>query len=182
MVTAAGTPQRCWAATAPGAIRLMNACCVRVPGVACEGAAYCRYWSDLAVADEEAVGVGAAALGVAVALGLAAAGRALGVADGREVGATAAGLAPGTAATPDRAPDESLAVGAPPTAEAPGITAACPRSSSACVPDPDPRPGCVVMLALAGWTTPGTAAAPDAASAPDAALAAGVAPAAGGAS
>src|SRR3984957_1272407 len=33
MVTAAGTPQRCWAATAPGAIRLMNACWSRVPGV-----------------------------------------------------------------------------------------------------------------------------------------------------
>jgi hypothetical protein len=26
IVTAAGTPQRCWAATAPGAMRLMNAC------------------------------------------------------------------------------------------------------------------------------------------------------------
>ncbi|HEY5016431.1 MAG TPA: hypothetical protein VII59_06600, partial [Streptosporangiaceae bacterium] len=109
MVTAAGTPQRCWAATAPGAIRLMNACCVRVPGVACEGAAYCRYCSGLAVADEEAVDVGAAAaLGVAVALGLAAVGWALGVADGLEVRATAAGLAPGTAATPDELPDEAV--------------------------------------------------------------------------
>ena len=49
MVTAAGTPQRCWAATAPGEIRLMNACCVRVPGVACAAAAYCRYCSGLAV-------------------------------------------------------------------------------------------------------------------------------------
>ena len=26
IVTAAGTPHRCWAATAPGAMRLMNAC------------------------------------------------------------------------------------------------------------------------------------------------------------
>src|SRR5579859_6532901 len=34
IVTAAGTPKRCWAATAPGATR-MNACWFRVPGVAC---------------------------------------------------------------------------------------------------------------------------------------------------
>ena len=60
MVTAAGTPQRCWAATAPGEIRLMNACCVRVPGVACAAGAYCRYCSGLAVA-EEAAGDGGAA-------------------------------------------------------------------------------------------------------------------------
>src|SRR5580693_7759341 len=35
IVTDAGTPKRCWAATAPGATRLMNACWFRVPGVAC---------------------------------------------------------------------------------------------------------------------------------------------------
>src|ERR1700722_6708496 len=34
IVTDAGTPKRCWAATAPGATRLMNACWFRVPGVA----------------------------------------------------------------------------------------------------------------------------------------------------
>src|ERR1700722_4856139 len=73
MVTAAGTPHRCWAATAPGAIRLMNACCARVPGVACAGAEYCRYRSGLAAG---------------VAAGVAAVGLPLGVADGREAGAT----------------------------------------------------------------------------------------------
>ena len=76
MVTAAGTPQRCWAATAPGEIRLMNACCVRVPGVACAAGAYCRYFSGLEVAEEAAgddgagVALGAAAVvGPAVAIG-----------------------------------------------------------------------------------------------------------------
>ena len=48
-----------------------------------------------------------------------------------EAGATAAGLAPGTAATPA----DALVVEAPPPAEAPGIAAACPRSSSPCVPE-----------------------------------------------
>jgi hypothetical protein len=52
MVTAAGTPHRCSAATAPGAIRLMNACCVRVPGVACAAGAYCLYCPESAAADE----------------------------------------------------------------------------------------------------------------------------------
>src|SRR5437879_3625484 len=44
IVTAAGTPKRCWAAIAPGAIWLMNACCARVPGTlgSC-GAVYLRY-------------------------------------------------------------------------------------------------------------------------------------------
>jgi hypothetical protein len=123
----------------------MNACCLRVPGVACAGAEYCRYGPGLAVADDEAADVGAAvALGVAAALGVATAAGAVGVAGGRVVGATAPGLAPGTAATPDEAldepPDEALAAGGPATAEVPGITAECPRSSSACVPDPDAVP------------------------------------------
>ncbi len=41
IVTAAGTPYRCCAAIAPGAMRLMNACCACVPGAACADAAYC---------------------------------------------------------------------------------------------------------------------------------------------
>src|SRR5580704_2930192 len=56
MVTAAGTPNRCCAAIAPGATRLMNDCCSLVPGVT-----YCR---------------------PAVLGGAACAGRALGVAAG----------------------------------------------------------------------------------------------------
>ena len=32
IVTAAGMPYRLWAATAPGATSLMNACCVAVSG------------------------------------------------------------------------------------------------------------------------------------------------------
>src|ERR1700734_63689 len=70
MVTAAGTPHRRWAATDPGAIRLMNACCARVPGVACAAGAYCRECSGRAAADgggAAADRVGAAADGVAVA-------------------------------------------------------------------------------------------------------------------
>src|SRR5215472_8410989 len=44
IVTEAGTPQCCCAAIAPGAIRLMNACCVRAcGGAAVSGAAYFRY-------------------------------------------------------------------------------------------------------------------------------------------
>jgi hypothetical protein len=43
IVTEAGTPKRCWAAIAPGAIWLMNACCVFVPGVAAAGAECCWY-------------------------------------------------------------------------------------------------------------------------------------------
>src|SRR5580700_1862832 len=46
-VTDAGTPKRCWAASAPGAIWLMNACCDFVPGVAAAGAACCRYGADV---------------------------------------------------------------------------------------------------------------------------------------
>jgi hypothetical protein len=101
MVTAAGTPQRCWAETAPGAIRLMNACCVRVPGVACAVGAYCRYCSDLELAEEAADDVG-----LGVALGAAAAvGAAVALGAGVEAGVAAAGAAgeptePGTTAAP----------------------------------------------------------------------------------
>ena len=47
IVTDAGTPKRCWAASAPGAIWLMNACCDFVPGVAVAGALCCRYGADV---------------------------------------------------------------------------------------------------------------------------------------
>ena len=50
IVTEAGTPQRCCAAIAPGAIWLMKACCARVWGVAGESCAeYFRYGPDAAV-------------------------------------------------------------------------------------------------------------------------------------
>src|ERR1700691_6514853 len=51
IVTAAGTPKRCWAATAPGATRLMNACWFCVPGVA-----YC--FGDELAGDGDAAGAG----------------------------------------------------------------------------------------------------------------------------
>src|ERR1700722_15272810 len=50
IVTDAGTPKRCRAATAPGATRLMNACWFRVPGVA-----YCL--GDEPADDGDAAGV-----------------------------------------------------------------------------------------------------------------------------
>src|ERR1700748_1634212 len=61
MVTAAGTPNRCCAAIAPGATRLMNACWSRVPGVA-----YCRP-AELAVAVGVGDGAGVVAAGVVAA-------------------------------------------------------------------------------------------------------------------
>ena len=79
-----------------------------------------------------------------------------GVVAGFAVGATEAGLAPGTAAAPAEAPAAGVAPG---TGALPGIAAAFPRSSSAS--PPDGVAGLAVMLALAGWTTPGTAAVPD---------------------
>jgi hypothetical protein len=97
------------------------------------------------------------ALGAAVALG-----RTTGVVDGCAVGATAAGLAPGTAAAPDTAvaPDEPVVPDAAAAAgTSPGIAAATPRSSSAWLPDR--VTALPAMSLLAGWTTPGTAAVPD---------------------
>jgi hypothetical protein len=94
---------------------------------------------------------------VAVALG-----RTTGVVDGCAVGATAAGLTPGTAAAPGEAaaaPDATDAAAAAGTS--PGIAAATPRSSSVWLPDR--VTALPVTSALAGWTTPGTAAVPDAA-------------------
>src|ERR1700761_2426902 len=52
IVTAAGTPKRCWAATAPGATRLMNACWFRVPGVA-----YCLEGEPAGAGDAAGAGV-----------------------------------------------------------------------------------------------------------------------------
>ena len=104
------------------------------------------YCPDEAAADE-ACGVGAALAGWTA-----------GVVTGLAGGATAAGLAPGTAAVPAAAPADSVA---PAAGALPGIDAAFPRSSSSCPPDRVAGP--VLMLALAGWMTPGTAAVPDAA-------------------
>src|ERR1700722_11619343 len=53
IVTDAGTPKRCWAATAPGATKLMNACWFRVPG-----AAYC--FGDELADDGDVAGAGVA--------------------------------------------------------------------------------------------------------------------------
>src|ERR1700759_2392357 len=61
IVTEAGTPNRCWAAIAPGATRLMNDCWPLVPGV--------TYW--LAAGDDAGWADGWPAAGV-LARGLAA--------------------------------------------------------------------------------------------------------------
>jgi len=61
MVTEAGTPKRCWAAIAPGATSLMNACCTFVPGaVALAGAVLLRYGADGAGVADRADGAAAA--------------------------------------------------------------------------------------------------------------------------
>src|SRR5689334_2000110 len=92
IVTAAGTPNRCCAAIAPGATMLMNACWSRVPGVA--------YWrpdvlAGAADGDEDRDEDAASGADGCV-------GRALGVAAGGAVGAAAAcaGAAPGIAIVP----------------------------------------------------------------------------------
>src|ERR1700678_3205329 len=74
IVTAAGTPKRCWAATAPGATRLMNACWCRVAGVA-----YC--FGDELADDGDAAGAGVTGWD-----GLAGAGCAFGGADVGDLG------------------------------------------------------------------------------------------------
>src|SRR5580704_8929709 len=43
MVTEAGTPYLCWAAIAPGATSLINACWAAVPGAAARGGLCLRY-------------------------------------------------------------------------------------------------------------------------------------------
>ena len=69
IVTEAGTPKRCWAAIAPGAIWLMNACWVFVPGVAVSGAVCLLYGAG---DDDFAAGplARAGALAVPVAVGV----------------------------------------------------------------------------------------------------------------
>jgi hypothetical protein len=101
IVTAAGTPNRCCAATAPGATRLMNACWSLAPGVV-----YCRPAElDGAACVGCALGAGAGCEGAGAAFGVAAG--VLGVAAGCAAcvpGALAAGTAPGMAAAPVAAP------------------------------------------------------------------------------
>src|ERR1700722_8880178 len=114
IVTDAGTPKRCWAATAPGETRLMNACWFRVPGVA-----YC--FGDELADDGDAAGAG-----VADWDGLAGAGFAFAGADVGDLGR-----------------DAVLAAGWPrswPVARTPG-TAAVAGSSVPLVPAAGPAPG-----------------------------------------
>jgi hypothetical protein len=144
IVTAAGTPKRCCAATAPGATRLMNACWSLVPGVA-----YVRpAWLD--------------AVGAAVAAGVAAgddaggvlAGAAAGVAAGDDAGGVLAGVAaveaPGAARSsgPAAGSIASVPAGRPGTVACPAVTRAPPETAGTIASVPAGTPGTLACPAF----------------------------------
>ena len=135
IVTDAGTPKRCWAASAPGAIWLMNACCDFVPGVAAAGTACCRYGADVrlwvggvAVPVPDGCGAAPASPAATAAPGMSA--LACAVAPPEVLWAGALGAAVPVAAPPGApAPAVELPVGPVPELDAgattPGIAASC---------------------------------------------------------